>query len=135
MDSINFQATDNDPDVSPVLAAPANPYTVPDKLCQWCQITEDFTLDSEATAPVTMSKAKMSSPEESYWPGTLEALDLEKLKSALNALKMIAGRKRAQVSCEGKENKHYETDIKPVVLLKRTAVNMDRDEFVCKGGG
>ena len=43
---------------------------------------------------------------------------------------MIAERKGAQVSCEGKENEHYVTDISPVVLLKRTAVNMDGEELV-----
>lgn len=46
---------------------------------------------------------------------------------------MIAGRKWAQVSCEGKENKHCETDNKPGVLLERIAVSMDGEELLCKG--
>lgn len=46
---------------------------------------------------------------------------------------MIAGRKWAQVSCEGKENKHCETDNKPGVLLERIAVSMGGEELLCKG--
>ena len=49
--------------------------------------------------------------------------------------KKIAGRKGAQVSCEGKENKHSVTDISPVVLPKRTAVDTDGEEHVWKGVG
>lgn len=45
---------------------------------------------------------------------------------------MIAGRKWAKVSCEGKENKHCETDNKPGMLLERIAVNMDGEELLCK---
>lgn len=46
---------------------------------------------------------------------------------------MIAGRKWAKVSCEGKENKHCETGDKPGVLLERIAVNTDGEELLCKG--
>lgn len=44
---------------------------------------------------------------------------------------MIAGRKEPQVSCERKENKHDVAGISPLVLLKRTAVNIDGED----GGG